>query len=225
MLADPNYITNAFWYTMDGLNCVKNNMQLLAYGQTAALLSDTEMPYAALTPAVENRQPSVLPSDKTALVLQVMFEDACPFLATVSPQGAAFNITACETFQGGLLQQGLAAVVAAWWDAAYLVLDRQIRGDYWWGVDPNATVPGTTYLWEGLGWELPSDTYNYTSSQCIPPQCDLSISFAPPANGAPLPPTRFRFRATLAALHRAPMPVSNCTPYLVRHELASPNSQ
>ena len=88
-------------------------------------------------------------------------------------------------------------------------------------------MPGTTYLWEGLGWELPSDTYNYTSSQCIPPQCDLSISFAPPANGAPLPPTLLPVPGYTGSFAPppAPMPVSNCTPYLVRHELASPNSQ
>jgi len=203
---------------MDAFDCVKLNMQLLAFGASPAILNSTSRPYAKYTVPVENGQPSELSAATTALVRQVMFSDACPFIATVSPQGASFNVSRCQAYGGGIIRQGLVALINAWWQAGYIVGDRQLRGGFWKGNDPSN---GLSYLFQGYGWMVPQSTFDYSLAQCNPPLCNLGLSFAQPAGGNPLPPTRLPDPSYTGDYNPppVPMPVPGCTRYFVHHEL------
>jgi hypothetical protein len=109
-----------------------------------------------------------------------MYGDACLFLQEFVYGGQPdFSMPRCYAYSGGVMKRGLAAAVSDWLDAAQRVGDRQLRGQFMAG-----------HLYEGLGWSIPSDAFNYSSVACtIANGCDLSRSFARPADGSPLAPT------------------------------------
>ena len=161
--------------------------QLLVYGTTALstypFQGDT--PYAAYSAAVESGTTTVLSSGDSALVYSAMFGDACAFIGASDFVAPGFNMARCRVFGGGVLTQGLLALVDRWYQQSYIEAEINLRAFFWNGTDPATNV---SYLSEGYGWIIPSDDYNYSDIACTPP-C-LHKNFDLPCSGcAPLAPT------------------------------------
>lgn len=176
LTTDANYITRNFFFVMSSLDCVRLHTRLLAYGTNEGYLQ--EKPYTAFVGTPENGSPSYLSAEVTAMAYEAMFGDACPFIQKNSKHPPSFNMSACREFGNGVLTLGLAATIDLWWQTAYSVGDRQLRGVFTVGDLQNAR-----------GWSLPSETFDYSVVKCeVQYGCAPYMVTSPLRTGV-LPPT------------------------------------
>ena len=125
---DAAYIDVVYYYTMSGFDCVRSHTRLLAYGTKDPAVE--VMAYAAFTGSPENGLSSALSTTTTKIAYEAMFGNACIFLLVFVHKNdkAAFNMTQCEGFGGGVMLQGFTAVIEKWWADGYLESDAQLRG-------------------------------------------------------------------------------------------------
>ncbi len=166
---NTEYLNTVYFYTMSGFDCVRSHTRLLAYGTfDPSIETKTYAPYVGRP---ESGARSALSSAATTAAYTAMHGDACAFLATTYyKDSASFNITRCYEFEGGVMRGGLAAVIEKWWVAGYIASDAQLRGVF------TATDAA---LYEGTGWSLPADTFNYSTVQCRPPRCNPGFVLNP----------------------------------------------
>jgi len=172
-VTDAGYIAKEFFYVLNAFDCVRQHVRLLAYGLESAKTGPTVSAsqwtwdfasYAVKVAPVEKGTSSVLPPALSATVKTAMYGNACPFLAeAAAAEGKQFNVTNCESFAGGVVKLGLAAVMDRVWTAVNFLCDRQIRGIFTQSV-PVGVIGGT--MWAGRGWSLPQATFNYSAVVC-----------------------------------------------------------
>jgi hypothetical protein len=86
-----------------------------------------ETPYAENSAPVESGATTALSADDSALVFSAMFGDACAFIAKSDFVAPGFSIASCRAFGGGVLTQGLLALVDKWYQTSYIEAEINIR--------------------------------------------------------------------------------------------------
>ena len=126
LTTSSDYIYRCFFFVMGSLDCVRNHVRLLAYGNLDPSLAEKEYVKYVGAPESAGGAP-YLSRATTTKAYQAMFGDACGFLDSVKPAGSFFNMSQCQAFGGGVMHLGLAAAVERWWSAGYTVADRQLK--------------------------------------------------------------------------------------------------
>jgi hypothetical protein len=207
LTTDWRYIRNSYWFTMEAVQCVRQRVRLLGYGDSMGI-TGAYLPY---TPPVENGFPSDLSLESTQVVYEAMFGNACPFLQTI--YGPSFNQSYCESLNGGILRNGLSAATEEWYSYADQAGDRQLRGLF---------IVG--HLDAGWAWLVPSETFNYSSMACDPADgCVLHRDFS--SNNGMLPPTPLSDFSYIGDFYESDTPPNGSVPYRIAHELTMPLMQ
>ena len=154
---------------MGSLDCVRNHVRLLAYGNVDPSLAQKEYTPFVGVPESAGSAPYLL-APAAAQAYHAMFENACTYLAGVNAKkGVSFNLTQCELWGGGVLKLGLAAGVERWWNDGYHVADRQLKGIF---------IQGQ--LLPARGWMLNPATFNYSGVRCeVSLGCDPNLVVLP----------------------------------------------
>jgi hypothetical protein len=188
---DPQHKQKGYFYSRYLADCVTEHTSLLTFG--LASTSETtwswnESAYAAQVLPVEGGKSDLLSPALASIVHTAMHGNACPFLdEAVRFRGRNFNITECEAFSGGIVKLGLSAVIERMRSTRRLVMDRQLRARF------TQPAPGTPVssgpLWNGHGWLLAADSFDYTRIRCDESiGCDLhSLDTRVAQNGILLP--------------------------------------
>ena len=140
---------------MGSLDCVRNHVRLLAYGNVDPSLAAKE--YVAYVGAPESASSTpYLSSAVASQAYHAMFENSCTFLyAYNAKKGVYFNVSQCELWGGGVLKLGLAAGVERRWQDGYISADRQLKGIF---------IKGQ--LLPARGWSLNPATFDYSTVTC-----------------------------------------------------------
>ena len=209
-----------YFYTMNGFDCVRSHMRLLAFGTIDPnIMSKSYVTHVGTAP--EAGGASTFSNGASAEAYDAMFGDTCAFLARSIVVDkvfrSTFNVTKCRSFDGGVLQQGLTATIEKWWAKGYVAADRALR------VKFNSTADS---LVNGTGYVIPAHSFNYTEVSCLPEKYCTPGHVVHPST-SPLKPTHISdasYAGDLSEWDVAALP-SDAAPTTISEQLNSAENE
>ena len=172
--ADRPFAQNQYSLVDDTAQCVLYHMKLLAFGR------DPTVPdrgaYAVHSTVVESGSFALFPSALVSSVYDAVFSDACPFIAGITTSDA-FTMERCNSFDGGIINQGLYALGNEYATRIGRLNDRRLRSRF-------------VYNWTNYtGFIENALYYNRSQDACvIDASCVTAASFVSSAAVLPPPP-------------------------------------
>lgn len=150
--ADRSYMANTFGFVVDTADCIQYWQRLMQYGADSVQDAEVRAEYARVLPVVETGTSPYLSTDGNAAVYDLMFTNACPYLAQAL--GSGFDLARCQAFGSGILTQGLQAGVLEYTRRVSMLAHQRMR---------MRTVINDT-AWHAF--LLPESSYNYSADSC-----------------------------------------------------------